>query len=106
MAYIKNPTDIGQGWRESAANDSASPYHGFNNKNEGENKFFKADVLPNDPVVLLRESSQASNGNRFLAGVYGETIKVPSSSNVLPETWDQTARTFDTTDLTFDAIST
>ena len=104
MAYIKNPTDIGQGWRESVENDSAIPYHGFNNKNEGETKFFKADTLPNDPTALIREGSPSSNGSRFLAGVYGETIKSPDSSFVLPETWDQ-IETFDTTDLTFDAIS-
>jgi hypothetical protein len=83
MAYIKNPSDSGQGWRESANDDSASPWHGFNNKNEGETKFFKADVLPNDPKVLLEEGALASNGSRFLAGVYGETTKVPDSAYVL-----------------------
>ena len=79
MAYIKNPTDSGQGWRESASNDSASRWHGFDHLNNGKDKFFKADILPNDPEVLLREGSQSSNGNRLVAGVYGETVKVPNS---------------------------
>jgi hypothetical protein len=105
MAYIKNPSDSGQSWRESAANDSAIRWHGFDNKNNGKDKFFKADVLPNDPNVIIPEGSQASNGDRFLAGVYGETPKVSDNSFSFPETWDQTTETFDTTDLTFDATS-
>ncbi len=75
MAYRKNPSDNDQSWLESAANDSASRWHGFDNKNNGKDKFFKADILPNDPDVLIVEGAIASNGSRFLAGVYGETAK-------------------------------
>ena len=103
MAYIKNPTDVGQGWRESAANDSASVWHGFDSKNNGKDKFFKSETLPNDPEALASAGVNATSGNRFLAGVYGETDKSPSSSFSVPELWDQTVKTFDTTDLTFDA---
>ena len=56
MAYVKNPSDVGQSWRESAANDSASRWHGFDNKNNGKDKIFTADT----------------SGSRMLAGVYGE----------------------------------
>ncbi len=103
MAYIKNPSDNGQYWRESASNDSAVRWHGFDSKNNGKDKFFKSDTLPNDPDELLSKGLSASNGNRLLAGVYGETDKVPNSAYILPETWDQTEKTFDTTDMTFDA---
>jgi hypothetical protein len=76
MGYIKNPSDNGQFWRESAANDSASVWHGFDSKNNGKDKFFKSETLPNDPKSLIASGAIASSGDRFLAGVYGDLPKV------------------------------
>jgi hypothetical protein len=76
MGYIKNPSDNGQSWRESAANDSASVWHGFDNKNNGKDKFFKSETLPNDPDALVAAGVTASSGDRLLAGVYGDIPSV------------------------------
>jgi len=62
MDYRKNPSDNDQSWLESSADNSAIRWHGFDNLNNGKDKFFKADILPNNP----------NSGNRMLAGVYGE----------------------------------
>jgi len=72
MAYVKNPTDVGQSWRESAGDDSASVWHGFDGKNNGRDKFFPSTTLPNDPDALVSAGEDATSGNRLLAGVYGE----------------------------------
>jgi hypothetical protein len=91
MGYIKNPSDNGQFWRESAANDSASIWHGFDSKNNGKDKFFKSETLPNDPAALSAAGVNASNGDRFLAGVYGDQSSLPASlwnpAEISTEAW-------------------
>jgi hypothetical protein len=82
MGYIKNPSDNGQFWRESAANDSASVWHGFDSKNNGKDKFFKSETLPNNPDTLKETGTVSSSGDRLLAGVYGD---IPSVSLWTPE---------------------
>jgi hypothetical protein len=79
MGYIKNPSDNGQFWRESAANDSASVWHGFDSKNNGKDKFFKSETLPNNTKALSESGSIASSGNRLIAGVYGDQASLPAS---------------------------
>jgi hypothetical protein len=91
MGYIKNPSDNGQSWRESAANDSASIWHGFDSKNNGKDKFFKSETLPNGTKALSESGSIASSGNRLLAGVYGNQSSLPASlwtpNNITTSAW-------------------
>ena len=69
--YRKNPSDNDQHWLESAANDSAIRWHGFDHLNQGEDKFFPANGLPNNPDALI--AAGVSNGpERLRAGVSSE----------------------------------
>ena len=72
MAYRKNPSDNDQSWLESASDNSAARWHGFDGNNNGKDKFFPSATLPNDPAALISAGVDATSGNRMLAGVYGE----------------------------------
>jgi hypothetical protein len=89
MGYIKNPSDNGQSWRESAADNSAIRWHGFDSKNNGKDKFFKSETLPNDPDALVAAGVNASSGDRLLAGVYGDipSVNLWTPAGVVTELW-------------------